>query len=97
MCVCVRLLVKSNLTSEALVCRENAAMYSASNKGQFICGIFSETAPLLRSSTPSLGWPYIQSAIFPVDNTHVQCAFSKVRDAQCDARAPCCKLSLCSI
>ena len=71
-CVCVS--VKSHLTSGASVRCENAAKYSAGNKGQNICGVFSETASLPRSSGPSLGWPYIRSAIFPGDNTHVHCA-----------------------
>ena len=68
MCVCVS--VKSHLTSGASVHRENAAKYSADNEGQKVCGVFSKTAPLPRLSAPSLGWPYIRSAIFPADNTH---------------------------
>ena len=47
------MLVKSHLTSGASVRRENAAIYSAGNEGQKMCGIFSETAPLQRSSAPS--------------------------------------------
>ena len=46
--------VKSHLTSGASVRPENAVTYSAGNEGQKICGIFSETAPLQRSSTPSV-------------------------------------------
>ena len=74
--------VKSHLTSGASVCRENPATYSVGKKfvafsGQKICGIFSETAPLSRSSTPSLEWPYIRSAIFPADNMHAHCAFER--------------------
>ena len=46
--------VKSHLTPGALVCRENAATYSVGNKGQNICGVFSETAPLQRLSAPPL-------------------------------------------
>ena len=55
-CVClsVRLSVKSHLTSGASVRRENAASYSAGNEGQKICSVFSEIAPLPRSSAPSL-------------------------------------------
>ena len=71
MCVSVFLFVKSHLTSGASFRHENAATYSAGNEGQKICGIFSETAPLPRLSAPSLEWPYIRSAIFPADNTHV--------------------------
>ena len=52
MCVCVS--VKSHLTYGASVRPENAVTYSAGNEGKKICGIFSETAPLQRSSTPSV-------------------------------------------
>ena len=61
--VCVS--VKSHLTYGASVRPENAVTYSAGNEGQKICGVFSETAPLQRSSTPSVVWPCVQSAIFP--------------------------------
>ena len=44
-----------------------------------ICGVFSATAPLLRSSASSLGWQYIRSAIFSADNTHAYCAYAKFR------------------
>ena len=77
MCVCVCLFVKSHLTSGASVHCENAATYSVGNKGQKICGVFSETAPLPRSSAPSLERPYIRSAIFPVDNMHVYYAYER--------------------
>ena len=50
--VCVS--VKSHLTSGASVRPENAVTYSAGNECQNICGVFSETAPLQRSSTPSV-------------------------------------------
>ena len=50
--VCVS--VKSHLTYGASVRPENAVTYSAGNEGQKICGVFSETAPLQRSSTPSV-------------------------------------------
>ena len=73
-CVCVCVSVKSHITSGGSVRRENAATYSAGNEGQKICGVFSETSPLPRPSDPSLGWPYIWSAIFPSDNTHAHCA-----------------------
>ena len=52
MCVCLS--VKSHLTSGASVRPEDPVMYSAGNRGQKICGVFSETAPLQRSSTPPL-------------------------------------------
>ena len=64
-CVSVCLSVKSHLTYGASVRPENAVTYSAGNEGQKICGVFSETAPLQRSSTPSVVRPCVQSAIFP--------------------------------
>ena len=57
--------VKSHLTYGASVRPENAVTYSAGNEGPKICGVFSETAPLQRSSTPSVVRPCVQSAIFP--------------------------------
>ena len=53
-CVCVCLSVKSHLTSRRSVRPENAVTYSASNEGQKICSVFSETAPLQRSAAPSI-------------------------------------------
>ena len=50
--VCVS--VKSHLTYGASVRPKNAVTYLAGNEGQKICGVFSETAPLQRSSTPSV-------------------------------------------
>ena len=64
-CVSVCVSVKSHLTYGASVRPENAVTYSAGNEGQNICGVFSETAPLQRSSTPSGVRPCVQSAIFP--------------------------------
>ena len=46
----VCLSVKSHLTYGASVGPENVVTYSAGNEGQKICGVFSENAPLLRSS-----------------------------------------------
>ena len=69
-CVCVCLSVKSHLTSGASVRPENAVTYSAGDEGQKICGVFSETAPLQRSSTPSVVRPCVQSAIFPCVYAH---------------------------
>ena len=66
--VSVRVSVKSHPTSGVSVHRENAATYSVGNEGQQFYGVFSETAPLQRSSVPSLEWPYIWWAIFPADN-----------------------------
>ena len=53
-CVSVCLSVKSHLTSGVSVRLENPVTYSAGNGGQKICGVFSETAPLQRPSTPPL-------------------------------------------
>ena len=64
-CLSVCLSVKSHLAYGASVRPENAVTYSAGNEGQKICGVFSETAPLQRSSTPSVVRPCVQSAIFP--------------------------------
>ena len=50
-CVCVSVSFESHLTSEASVRPENTVTYSAGNKDQNICRVFSETAPLQRSST----------------------------------------------
>ena len=58
-CVCVCLSVKSHLTYGASVRPENAVTYSAGNEGQKLCGVFSETAPLQRSSTPSVVRPCV--------------------------------------
>ena len=52
--MCASVLVKSHLTSEASVPPENTVMYSAGNGGQNICGVFSETTLLQRSSTALL-------------------------------------------
>ena len=46
--------VKSHLTSVEYAHPENIVMYSAGNGGQNICRVFSETAALRRSSTPSV-------------------------------------------
>ena len=62
--------VKSHLTYGASVRPENAVTYSAGNEGQKICGVFSETAPLQRSSTHSVVRPCVQSAIFSCVYAH---------------------------
>ena len=51
--VCVCLSVKSHLTLEASLRSENAVKNSAGDEGRNICGVFSEIAPLPRSSMPS--------------------------------------------
>ena len=55
--------VKSHLTYGVSVHPENAVTYSAGNEGQKICGVFSEDAPLLRSSGVAVvihtfRWPF---------------------------------------
>ena len=77
---------------EVSFCPENAATYSVGDEDQNLSGVFSKTHAFLRSSAPSLGWPYIRSAIFLADNTHAHCAYA------CSARfVPCRKLSLRSV
>ena len=66
LCVCVCVSVNRHLTSGASVRPENAVTYSAGNEGQKICGVYSETAPLPTSSTPSVVRPCLLSAIFLV-------------------------------
>ena len=65
LCVCVSvcLSVKSHLTYGASIRPENAVTYSAGNEGQNICSVFSENAPLLRSSRVAVvfhtfRWPF---------------------------------------
>ena len=65
----VCLSVKSHLTYGASVRPENAVTYSSGNEGQKVCGVFSETPPLPRSSTPSIMRPCVQSAIY-LTHTH---------------------------
>ena len=59
--------VKSHLTYGASVRPENAVTYSAGNEGQNICSVFSENAPLLRSSGVAVvfhtfRWPFFYVA-----------------------------------
>ena len=82
-CVCVS--VNSHLTSGASVRRENAATHSAGNEGQNICGNFSETAPLPRSSAPchdghTLGGPFFLG-ITRMRTVHMQV----LQGSRCDA------------
>ena len=58
-CLSVRLSVSQHLTSGASVRLENAVTYSTGDEGQKICGVFPETAPLPRSSTPSVVRPCV--------------------------------------
>ena len=75
----VCLSVSQHLTSGASVRLENAFTYSTGDEGQKICGVFSETAPLQRSSTPSVVRPCVQSAIFPAEITHAHYSIYCVR------------------
>ena len=60
--------------------RENAVTYSAGNEGQNICGVFSETAPLQRSSTPSVVRPCVQSA---AESTHAHYSMYEAAISSC--------------
>ena len=91
-CVCVCVSVKSHLTSGASVSPENAVTNSAGGEGRKTCSVFSKTHAFLRSSAPSLSWPYIRSAIFPADNTHAHCAYAS--SARFAIDSPCRKRSL---
>ena len=55
--VCVCLSVTPHLTSGGSVRPEIDVTYLTGNEGQKICGFFSETAPLRRSSSPSVVRP----------------------------------------
>ena len=62
-CMCVCLSVLSNLTYGASVCPENAVTYSTGHEIRKIYGVFSENAPLLRSSVVAIvfhtfRWPF---------------------------------------
>ena len=69
-CVCVCLSVKSHLTSKAFVHPENTVTYLAGNGGQKICGVFSETAPLQRSSTHPVERLIPTVGHFPAESAH---------------------------
>ena len=75
-CVSVCVSVKSHITYGASVHPENTVTYSVGNEGQKICGVFSETAPLQRSSTSPIVQPCVQSAIFPEESTHAYYVFT---------------------
>ena len=62
----VCLSVKSYLTSGASVCPENTVTYSGGNEGR---KVFSETAPLQRSGTPSLKAVHTVNH-FPAESAH---------------------------
>ena len=72
LCVCVCVSVRSHLTYGASVRPETTVTYSAGNEGQNVCGVFSETAPLQRSSTPSVVRLSVRSAIFTPRKTRMR-------------------------
>ena len=78
-CVCVS--VKSHLTSEASVCPENTVTYSAGNVRQKICGVFSETVLLQRSSTPSLDGHTLGQPFF-LQRTRMRIVHMQVRQGR---------------
>ena len=64
-CLCVCVSVKSHLTFGASVRPENAVTYSVGNKGQKICGVFSDTASFQSYGTCCIVYTAaVQSAIF---------------------------------
>ena len=68
--VCVCLSVKSHVTSGGSVHPENTVTYLAGNWGQNICGVFSETVLLQRSSTAPLK-AICTVSHFPAESAHV--------------------------
>ena len=95
-CVCVCLSVKSHLTLKAFIHPENAATYSAGDKEKVVAFSLKllrcrdRALPLLDGHTydrPFFLW------IARMRIVHMQV----LQGFGCDARAPCHKLSLCSI
>ena len=77
-CLCVCLSVKSHLTYGASVRPENAVTYSAGNEGQKVCGVFSESAPLPRSSTPSVVWPCDSRPFFSCTRMRISRVYTRM-------------------
>ena len=68
---------------------ENAATYSVGDEDRKLSGVFSKTHAFLRSSAPSLGWPYIRSAIFLLI-THMRIVHTQVQQGSFHAvSSPC--------
>ena len=63
-CLCVCLLSHISPMERLCVLKTLSRTQRATKVKKF-CGVFSETAPLQRSSTPSVVRPCVQSAIFP--------------------------------
>ena len=94
--VCVCLCVcKSHLTLEASLLPENGVKYLADDGGQKICGVFSGSVPLLRSSAPSPLMAIHRVGHFTTENTHVHQVLDNDCSSRCDApyaiavRSPC--------
>ena len=79
-CLCVCVSVKPHLTSRASVRPEINVTYSTGNEGQKICGDFSETAPLRRSSTyPIVQLSLVSQFLLCRKNAHVHTTPSRRR------------------
>ena len=63
-CLSVCVSVKSHLTFGASVRPENAVTYSVGNKGQKICGVFSDTASFQSYGTCSIVRPPCSQPFF---------------------------------
>ena len=72
-CVClsVCVLIKSHLTSGASVRPENTVTYSAGNRGQNICGVFTEAASLQGYTAACIVSLSVQSAILETVHAHL--------------------------
>ena len=71
--VCLSVCLLSHISPlERLFVLKTLSRTQRATKVKKICGVFSETAPLQRSSTPSVdGHTYVQPAIFPAESgTH---------------------------
>ena len=76
-CVSVCLSVKSHITLETSLWPEKAVMYSGGDKGQKICDIFSETAPLQRS-IPLSHHGHTSGGPFFLQRTHMRIVHTQV-------------------
>ena len=71
-CLSVCVSVKSHLTFGASVRPENAVTYSVGNKGQKICGVFSDTASFQSYGTCCIVRPPSSRPFFSRRNTRVR-------------------------
>ena len=74
LCVCVSVCLLSHISP-----MERLFVLKTLSRNRKICGVFSETAPLQRSITPSVVRPCVQSAIFPAESTHAHYSIYRVR------------------